>query len=165
MRRSTAVLAGVVSLCVVLGLLAMPVAAQSPAPSSPPPTIAPTPTPDSGIDWPPMMFEGGDPGLLVFTSDCGVWGQDPIRLQGVGAAGSADIVVTFDTYDAEAFQWFGRVTGTQTGANGYTSPVDEGALIYYDMDGHWILVAGPAGQIPAHGCAPASPAPSGAAPG
>jgi hypothetical protein len=164
MRRSTIGIAGIVSLVLLGGLLAAPVASQSPVPSVPSPTLAPTPTPDSGIDWPPMRFEGGDPGLLVFTSDCGVWGRDPITLHGEGAAGSADIVVTFDTYDQEAFQWFGRVTGSQTGANGYTSSVDEGALIYYDMDGHWILVAGPAGQIPAHGCAPMSPDPS-AAPG
>jgi hypothetical protein len=160
MRRSTIGIASIVPLVLLAGLLTVPIAAQSPMPSVPPPTIAPTPTPDSGIDWPPMRFEGGDPGLLAFTSDCGVWGRDPITLHGEGAAGSADLVVTFDTYDQEAFQWFGRVTGSQTGTNGYTSPVDEGALIYYDMDGHWILVAGPAGQIPAHGCAPMSPEPS-----
>lgn len=162
MRRSTIGIAGIVPLVLLAGLSPGSAAAQSPEPSVPPPTIAPTPTPDSGIEWPPMRFEGGDPGLLVFTSDCGVWGQDPITLHGEGAAGSADIVVSFDTYDQEAFQWFGRVTGSQTGANGYTSAVDEGALIYYDMDGSWMLVAGPAGQIPARGCAPMSPAPSAA---
>ena len=134
-------------------------------PSIPRPTLAPTPTPDSGIAWPPMRFEGGDPSLLVFTSDCGVWGRDPITLHGEGGAGSADIVVTFDTYEEESFQWFGRVTGSTTAPNGYTGPVDDPALIYYDMEGRWILVAGPAGQIPAHGCAPMSPAPSGGAPG
>jgi hypothetical protein len=110
-----------------------------------------------------MMFEGTDPGgLLTFTSDCGVWGQDPITLHGEGEAGSADLVVTFDTYEQESFQWFGRVTGSTTAPNGYTAPVDDGALIYYDMDGHWILVAGPAGQIPARACVSPSPDPSGA---
>ncbi len=164
MRRSTIGIARIVPLVLLFGLLAVPAGAQSPVPSVPPPTTAPTPTADSGIDWPPMRFEGGDPGLLVFTSDCGVWGRDPITLHGEGAAGYADLVVTFDTYEEESFQWFGSVTGSQTGANGYTSPVDDPALIYYDMDGHWILVAGPAGQIPAHGCASMSPEPS-AAPG
>lgn len=163
MHRSTIGILGFVPLLIVGLLVAVPVAAQSGVPSLPSPTIAPTPTADSGIEWPPMRFEGGDPGLLVFASDCGVWGRDAISLHGEGGAGSADLVVTFDTYDQEAFQWFGRVTGSQTGTNGYTSPVDEGALIYYDMDGHWMLVAGPAGQIPAHGCAPMSPDPSAAA--
>jgi hypothetical protein len=163
MHRS---IVGIVSLALAAGVLSVPVVAQSPVPSDPPPTIAPTPTPDSGIDWPPMMFEGTDPGgLMSFTSDCGVWGQDPITLHGEGEAGSADLVVTFDTYDGEAFQWFGQVTGTQTWPTGVTEPVGGAALIYYDMDGGWILVAGPAGQIPAHGCAPMSPDPSGAAPG
>ena len=165
MRRSTIGLAGIVSLTLAAALASMPVAAQSPRPSVPPGAIASTPAPDSGIVWPEMGFAGGDPAHLAWTSDCGIWGRSPITLHGEGGSGSADIVVTFDTYDAEAFQWSGHVTGTQTGTNGVTVPVDDVALIYYDMDGHWVLVAGPAGQIPAHGCAPMSPEPSGAAPG
>jgi hypothetical protein len=143
-------------------LLAGPVAAQSPAPPSLPlPTPMPTPTQDTGIEWPSMEFEGGSPDLLVFTSDCGVWGQDPITLHGQGAAGSAELVVTFSEYIDGDAQWFGRVTGTLTGPNGFTSPVDEGALIYYDFGtGHWILVASSAAQIPAKACDDASPAPS-----
>jgi hypothetical protein len=165
MRRSTIGMAGIVTLALVAGLASVPVAAQAPAPSVPVPTIAPTPTPDSGIVWPPMGFEGGDPAHLAWTSACGIWGQSAIALHGEGGSGSADIVVTFDTYDADAFQWVGHVTGSQTGTNGVTVPVDDVALIYYDMDGRWVLVAGPAGQIPAYACAPMSPMPSGAAPG
>ena len=162
MHRSTS--RRVAGLALVVGLL-IPggVAAQSPvasAPPTPPPT--PRPTDSSGIEWPPMAFAGGDPSLLVFTSTCGIWGQDPITLQGTGGAGSAELVVAFDTYDSEAAQWFGRVTGTTTGTNGYTAAVDEGAIIYHDFDlGRWVLVASVAGQIPAMACASASPGPSG----
>jgi hypothetical protein len=163
MRRSIIGLARIVWLALVMGLLSVPVAAQSAAPSMPPPTIAPTPTPDSGIDWPPMGFAGTPPAQpFSFTSDCGVWGQDPITLRGEGGGWAFDLVVTFDTYDQEAFQWFGTVTGTSNAPNGTVTPIDEGALIYYDMDGHWILVASWAAQIPAHGCAPMSPDSSGA---
>ena len=167
MRRSTIGLTGIVSLCVTLCLLAMPVAAQSPGPPTlPPPTVAPTPTPDSGIDWPPMGFAGTPPGQpFSFTSDCGIWGQIPHHPSRRGRRRTFDLVVTFDTYDQEAFQWFGNVTGTSHAPNGNVTPIDEGALIYYDMDGHWILVASWAAQIPAHGCAPMSPEPSAAAPG
>jgi hypothetical protein len=135
---------------------------SAPAPSvAPTPTIAPTPTPDSGIDWPRMGFEGTPPGQpFSFTSDCGVWGRDPIALHGEGGGWTFDLVVTFDTYDDEAFQWFGRVTGSSTAPNGYTAAIDEPALVYYDMDGRWMLVASWAAQVPAHGCGPASLPPS-----
>ena len=163
MRRSTIGMGTAVTLWMALGLLGVPVVAQSTAPASPPPTVAPTPTSDSGIEWPPMGFQGTPPGQpFSFTSDCGVWGRDPIALHGQGGGWTFDLVVTFDTYDAEAFQWFGRVTGTSVAPNGNSGAIDDPALIYYDMDGHWILVAGPAGQIPAHGCAPMSPSPSAA---
>jgi hypothetical protein len=161
-----AALAAIAALAMTL-LLAGGVSARSPAPPSAPPTCdplgaaCPTPTPDSGIEWPPMQFGGGDPGqLMVFTSTCGVWGQDPITLHGEGEAGTAELVVTFDQYDAEAAQWFGRVTGTHTGTNGVTVPVDDAALIYYDFDlGRWVLVASVAAQIQASACA--APSPSG----
>ncbi len=81
-------------------------------------------------------------------------GGGSITLTGAGEAGTAVHVVTFDSYDAEAAQWFGRVTGTYTGKNGVTAPVDDAALIYYDFDlGQWVLVAGWATQIPARACA------------
>ena len=163
MRRSAIGMAGIVSLALAAGLLAGPAAAQSSVPSVPPPTIAPTPTADSGIDWPPMGFAGTPPGQpFSFTSDCGVWGRDPITLRGEGGGWAFDLVVTFDTYDPEAFQWFGTVTGTSHAPNGTVTEIDEGAIVYYDMEGSWILVASWAAQIPAHGCAPASAEPSGA---
>lgn len=153
-RTRLASLALVVGLVVPAGTMA-----QSPAPPSTAPT--PAPTDDSGIDWPPMGFEGTPAGQpFTFTSDCGVWGRDPITLHGEGGGWTIDLVVAFDTYDQEAFQWFGRVTGSSTAPNGFTATIDEPALVYYDMDGRWMLVASWAAQIPAHGCAPMSPAPS-----
>ena len=140
-------------------LLAGPLSAQSPAPPSAPcdplGAVCATPSPEPGIEWPPMQFAGDNAGHdLAFTSNCGVWGQDPITLNGAGEAGSAELVVTFDQYDSDAAQWFGRVTGTYTGTNGVTVPVDDAALIYYDFDlGRWVLVASWAGQIPASACA------------
>lgn len=169
MHRSRSHRIGVVGLALALGLLVpgllvpMAVAGQSPVAPSSAPTPAPTPTDDSGIEWPPMGFEGVPPGQpFAFTSDCGVWGRDPITLHGEGGGWTIDLVVTFDTYDAEAFQWFGRVTGASTAPNGVTVPIDEAALVYYDMDGRWMLVASWAAQIPGRGCAPMSPPPSAA---
>src|SRR5262249_10643046 len=137
---------------------------QSPAPSVTA-TPAPTPSPTSGSEWPSMGFAGTPVGQpYSFTSDCGVWGRDPITLHGEGGGWTIDMVVTFDTYDQEAFQWSGRATGSSTAPNGVTGPIDEPALVYDDMDGHWILVASYAGQIPAHGCdpLPSEPPPSAA---
>jgi len=152
-------------LALALSLLApMAVVAQSPVTTSPAPT--PAATDDSGIDWPPMGFDGTPPGQpFSFTSDCGVWGRDPVTLHGEGGGWTIDLVTTFDTYDQESFQWFGRVAGSSTAPNGFTSPIDEPALVSYDMDGgRWVLVASYAAQIPAHGCADPSVPPS-AAPG
>lgn len=156
-----AALAGLAALTTTL-LLAGAIGAQSPAPPSPQPTCGPgpmtcpTPTPDSGIEWPPMRFEGSSLGqMMVFTSSCGVWGQDPIALHGEGQAGSAELVVTFDQYETESSQWFGRVTGSYTAPNGNTTPVDDAALIYYAFDlGRWVLVASHAAQVVASACAP-----------
>jgi hypothetical protein len=152
---------GGLAVALMVGLL-LPgaAAAQSPAPPSVPPT--PAPTDDSGIVWPPMGFEGTPAGQpFAFTSGCGVWGEDPIALHGEGGGWTIDLVTTFDTYDPEAFQWFGRVTGSSTAPNGVTNPIDEPALVYYDMGGgRWVLVASFAAQIPAHGCADPSVPPS-----
>ena len=143
---------------VISVLLGGPTVAQSPAPAS----SAPTPSPAPSLRFPPMQFAGGDAAQLVFASTCGIWGRDPITLHGEGGAGTADLVVTFATYDEEAAQWTGTVVGSFTGTNGVTVPVEEQpALIYYDFDlGHWMLVASWAAQIPASACAPGSPAPS-----
>jgi hypothetical protein len=161
-RASLAALVALASTALLAGGLS----AQSlaPAPSLPrcaqPGPTCPTPTPDSGIVWPSMEFEGGDASQLAFTSTCGIWGTSPITLTGEGAAGSAVHTVTFDHYEPESSQWFGRVTGTYTGPNGLTTPVDEGALIYYAFDlGQWVLVAGWAAQIPARACVLSSPSP------
>lgn len=142
-------------------LLAGGLSAQSPVPPSAPASCDPlgavcaTPSPEPGIEWPPMQFAGGDAvQVMAFTSTCGVWGRDPITLHGAGEAGTAELVVTFDQYDTEAAQWFGRVTGTHTGTNGVTVTIDDAALIYYDFDlGRWVLVASLAAQIQASACA------------
>ena len=69
-------------------------------------------------------------------------------------------MVTFDEYESESSQWFGRVTGWHTAPNGNTVVIDDGALIYYDFgEGRWILVAHLAAQIQASACA--APSPSG----
>jgi hypothetical protein len=151
---------GLASLVLAVGIIVPTGAmAQSPAPPSSAPT--PAPTDDSGIDWPPMGFEGVPPGQpFTFTSDCGVWGRDPITLHGEGGGWTFDLVVTFDTYDQEAFQWFGRVTGSSIAPNGITAAIDEPALVYYDMEGGWMLVASWAAQVRAHGCALPSTEPS-----
>ena len=113
----------------------------------------PTPSPEASTLFPPMQFSGGDPSSLVITSTCGVWGRDAITLYGEGDAGTARLEVTFSDYDAEAAQWFGRVTGTFTAANGTVEQVDDAALVYYAFDtGRWMLVARHAEQILATGC-------------
>jgi hypothetical protein len=158
MSRSMHLLARAMLIAIATSmLLVSPDLAQSPASSS-----APTPSPQPSSLFPRMQFAGGDASQLVFTSTCGVWGHDPIALHGVGGAGTADLVVTFATYDEEAAQWAGTVVGSFTGTNGVTVPVEEQpALIYYDFDlGRWMLVASWAAQIPASACAPGSPAPS-----
>lgn len=164
MRRSTFGVAAIVSVGLAISLLSLSVGAQSPAPPSLPlPTNAPTPTPDSGIEWPPARFEGptlyGD---YTFTSDCGVWGRDPITLHGEGGGNTFELVVTFDTYDAEDFRWSGRMTGTHTIPDGRSFPMDEPASITF-RDGQWRLKTSYADEVVAHACVPVSPAPSGGA--
>ena len=94
-----------ITLCVSI-VVTGPVGAQSPLPpATVPPTATPGPT--SGIEWPRMMFAGGDASLLVFPSDCGVWGKDPITLQGnayvtiIGRTSMMQIEHTLDLYYAQ----------------------------------------------------------------
>jgi len=144
--RMAAGLVAVVMAASAVGTI--PLAAQSP-PGSALPSASPGPTPEYG-----MRFFGETTTGMTWDSTCGVLGVDPINLHGAGADQSADLVASFDEYDAEAFQWFGHVTGSYTGIYGVTSPVDEPALVYYDLGGGgWILVASWAAQLGGEGCA------------
>lgn len=144
--RMAAGLVAVVMAASAVGTI--PLAAQSP-PGSALPSASPGPTPEYG-----MRFFGETTTGMTWDSTCGVLGVDPISLHGAGADQSADLVASFDEYDAEAFQWFGHVTGSYTGPYGVTVPVDEPAMVYYDLGGGgWILVASWAAQLGGEGCA------------
>ena len=135
-------------------------AAQSPMPSGsvpPSPPASPAATANAN-GWSPVRFVGGDPAVMLFTSDCGIPGVDTFQLDGVGPLGDGQMDVTLTTYDQANLRFTGRALGQVVGTNA-TWLVDEDVFMHYDTgQGMWYLKGEWMNLVPIEPCAPAASA-------